>query len=587
MDVQTENPFGSTYSKRQLLGGFWRLSKPYWFSEERWAARGMLLLVVALNLAWVYLIVKVNTWYQKFYDAVQKLDEKAFWSLILYFCGLAAAAILIWVYRQFITQTLQNRWRKWMTHRFLEQWMSEKSHYLWQLSDKTTDNPDQRISEDVRDFVNNSIGLSTGLLNQVVTLASFIGILWTLSGPLDIPLGGGRSFPLPGYMAWVCLLYASAATWITHRIGRPLIALNYRQQLVEANFRFGLVRLRENGESVALSDGEAVEQAGLKGHFSYVYSNFRGIIRKNMHLGFFTIGYDQIASIFPLVVAAPRFFAKVITLGVLMQISNAFDKVKEALSWVVDNYGTLAYWRSVVERLDGFEAEVERTKAMHQAAQNVLRYSTTQGSIRLERVALSVPGNPQPLTTPLDFEFMKGHSLLISGQSGCGKSTLFRALYGIWPFAEGRVTLPENAKVMVMPQKPYLPVGTLKAAFAYPKPEAEVSEAEMARVLSTCRLDHLRGQLQVPDNWALVLSVGEQQRVAWARVFLQKPDWIFLDEATSALDEDAQVRLYAALKTQLPGTTMVSVAHRQNPEEHHESVWNLQLLTHARTIPAT
>jgi putative ATP-binding cassette transporter len=576
MKAKKEKLFGATYSNSRLFSGFWRLAKPYWVSEERWPAVGMLSLVVGLNLAWVFLMVKLNTWYQKFYDAIQKFDEKAFWALILYFCWLAAGAIFIWVFRQFFTQTLQNRWRKWMTGRLLEQWMADKSHYLWQLTEKKTDNPDQRISEDVRDFVNNSIDLSTGLLNQAVTFFSFIAILWTLSGPLKIPLGGGHSFMLPGYMAWVCLAYAGIGTWITHSIGKPLVKLNYRQQLVEANFRFALVRLRENGESVALSEGEKTEEKTLKSTFLWVYSNIKSIINKQMQLNFFSIGYDQIASVFPLVVAAPRFFAKVIGLGVLIQISNAFGKVKDAFSWVIDNYTTLAYWRSVVERLEGFEMEVKRTKEMREHARSIITGAPAGGSIMLEQLELSVPGNEAPLNKPFDRELVKGMSLLISGPSGCGKSTLLRAIYGIWPMAKGRVAIPENAKIMVMPQKSYLPVGTLKAAICYPEDENKFSRDEISGILSLCRLEHLTGRLDETENWALILSGGEQQRVAWARVFLMKPDWIFLDEATSALDESVQSALYAALKIRLPGTTVISVAHRQNPQDYHRKVWDFQ-----------
>ena len=575
MAGEKERLFGATYSNRQVLGGFWKLARPYWFSEERWSGRGLLALVVGLNLGWVYLLVWLNTWYRNFYDALQKFQARLFWHLLLEFCGVAAVAILVAVFRQFFSQTLRNRWRLWMTRRFLGDWLSDKSHYLWRLTDTKTDNPDQRISEDIRDFVDNSLGLSVGLLNQVVTLFSFIAILWTLSGPLAIPLGGGRSLSVPGYMAWACLVYAGVATWLTHRIGRPLIPLNFRQQELEANFRFGLVRLRENGEGVALSEGEAVEERDLKGHFQWVFSNMRSIIRKQMHLGFFTSAYDQAAVVFPFMVAAPRYFAKVIGFGGLLQISNAFDRVRTALSWVVENYSALAYWRSVVERLEGFEDEVERTKSMRARAASLLHEAPRGGSIRLRGVSLSLPGEGRALTSALDAEFRPGRSVLISGPSGCGKSTLLRALRGLWPFATGSFDLPAGDPVMVLPQKPYLPVGTLKAALAYPEAEEGVTDGEAAEVLELCRLDHLKPALHAADNWALVLSVGEQQRVAWARVFLRGPKWIFLDEATSALDEDAQERLYRGLKERLPGTTMVSVAHAQNPRERHQAVWEL------------
>ncbi len=306
MERREEKLFGATYSNRQLLGGFWKLAKPFWFSEERWPALGILSLVVVLTLFSVFVTVQFNSWYQTTWDDLQKFDLKGFENQMLMFCLLGALNVLSGVLGQFFTLQLQNRWRLWMTRRFLEHWLSEKSHYLWQLTEKKTDNPDQRIAEDVRDFVSNSLGLTLGLLNQVVTFFSFLTILWTMSGPLAIPLGGGRVFSLPGYMVWACLLYSIGGTWLTHKIGRPLIGLNYQQQLLEANFRFGLVRLRENGESVALSNGEKMEEQSLKGHFQWVFGNFRSIIFKQLHLGMFTNGFGQLALIVPLAVASPN-----------------------------------------------------------------------------------------------------------------------------------------------------------------------------------------------------------------------------------------------------------------------------------------
>jgi len=574
MEPSKPKLFGATYTNRQLFGGFWKLAKPFWVSEERWPAIGMLSLVVALTLFSVFLTVQFNAWYQTTWDDLQKFDAPGFWHQMLKFCILAALYITGGVFNQFYTSQLQNKWRRWMTRRFLEHWLSSKSHYLWQLTEKKTDNPDQRIAEDVRDFVSNSLALSIGLLNNVVTLFSFITILWTMSGPLAIPLGGGKVFNLPGYMAWACLFYSIVGTWLTHKIGRPLIGLNYQQQLLEANFRFSLVRLRENGESVALSEGERVEEESLKGHFQRVFGNFRSIIFKQLHLNMFTSGFGQLAIIFPLAVASPRFFAKQIGIGGLQRVMDAFGQVQNALSWVVNNYVTLAFWRSVVERLDGFEAEVQRTKEMREQALSILQPGAGE-SIRLENVVLSLPGQTQPLTKALNLEFKKGQSVLISGPSGCGKSTLLRAIYGIWPFTQGKISIPDKAQMVVMPQKPYLPVGTLRAALTYPKPENEVPETEILQALSICRLDHLKDRLGDWENWALFLSVGEQQRVSWARVFLQKPQWLFLDEATSALDEDTQKRLYDALKKELPQSTLISVAHSQNPKDFHQGIWNI------------
>ena len=563
----------TSYPWKRLVGAAWRLARPYWFFEGGLLAWSLLGLVVGLNLLEVYLSVQFNTWNRNFYDALQKFDEPAFWSLILRFSLLAAFFIGQGVSNRYFTRVLQNRWRRWMTRRTLDRWLSDKSHYLWQLSGAATDNPDQRITEDVRDFVSQSLDLSLGFLNQAVTLCSFIAILWGLSGPLQVPLAGGHIVTVPGYMAWVCLVYAVLGTWLSHRIGKPLIGLNYRQQRYEADFRFGLVRLRENGESVALSEGEEVEKRGLGAQFEWIYGNFMAIVRKQMHFNFFSVGYDQAAIIFPYLVAAPRFFAKQLTLGNLFQVADAFGQVKDALSWVVNNYPTLAFWSSVVERLDGFEDEIAHTKRLRRTALGLAGFSAKPGTLSLEGLSLSVPGGTGPLAAPLNAEFHAGSSVLISGPSGCGKSTLLRALRGLWPFAEGRILLPEGASVMVIPQKPYLPVGSLKGALAYPSPEDSVDDAAILELLPLVRLQQFAGQLHHQDNWALVLSVGEQQRVAWARVFLHRPDWLFLDEATSALDEATQNSIYEALKARLPGTTMVSVAHTHNPRAHHALVW--------------
>jgi putative ATP-binding cassette transporter len=562
-----------SYTWRLRFGGFLRLARPYWVSSERAGAWSLLALVVFLSLMEVYLSVQFNTWNRNFYDALSKFDQPAFWALIARFSILAACFILQGVFNRYFTQVLQNRWRRWMTRHVLDRWLTDKSHYLWQLEAQAADNPDQRIAEDVRDFVSQSLDLSLGLLNQAVTLCSFVVILWGLSGPLAVPLWGGRSFAVPGYMAWICLVYAAVGTWFSHRIGRPLISLNYKQQRYEADFRFGLVRLRENGESVALSEGEEAETRSLRGHFEWIYSNFMAIIRKQMHFNFFSVGYDQIAIVFPFLVAAPRYFAKRLTLGNVFQVADAFGQVKDALSWVVNNYPVLALWGSVVERLDGFESDIVRTKGMRRAALAVLGPSPEAGLLHLEALSLYLPGSDQPLTSPLSRDFAAGRSILISGPSGCGKSTLLRALRGLWPFAQGKILLPEGATVMVLPQKPYLPVGSLRAALAYPSAEDAFDAPRLAEVLALVRLSHLEARLGQDENWALILSVGEQQRVAWARVFLQGPQWLFLDEATAALDEATQDSIYAALTARLPGTTMISVAHTQSPREHHQAVW--------------
>jgi putative ATP-binding cassette transporter len=562
-----------TYPWRRLLRASWSLASPYWSSEERWIARGLLAAVLGLTLLNVYISVLLNHWHQNFYDAIQNYDQPTFWRLIGRFSYLAAIFIAAGVTNNYWSQSLQNRWRRWTTRRFLDQWLSDKSHYLWQLNGGGTDNPDQRIAEDVKDFVNQSLDLSVGLVNQAVTLVSFVGILWAISGPLAIPLPGGHSLSVPGYMAWGCLLYAGVGTWLTHRVGRKLIGLNYRQQRTEADFRFGLVRLRENGESVALSDGEAVERGSLDGLFGKAYDNFKALIRKQLHLNIFSYGYGQAAVVFPYMLLAARYFAKTITMGVFFQAADAFSTVQGALSWAVDNYSTLAYWRSVVERLEGFEREIGHTKSMRTQAESVLTEPYRQGPIRLDGLRLSLPGKDQPLTGPLNLSFEPGHSVLITGPSGCGKSTLLRALNGLWPYSQGKILLPMDGSRMTLPQKPYLPLGSLRTALCYPVSPDQVPEPELLEALELCRLGHLRPQLDVEGHWSLILSGGEQQRVAWVRVFLQKPDWLFLDEATSAMDEETQAWMYHALAGRLPRTAVISVAHSQGLRDLHQSVW--------------
>lgn len=562
------------YTWRHLLSGFWRIAKPYWTSKESFAAWSVFGLLIALALTAVYISVELNYWKLAFWDAMQKYDVHQFWPMIVTFTLWASCSVVVNVSSSFLTDVLKNRWRRWMTRNFMDQWLSDKSHYLWQLSGHATDNPDQRLAEDVRDFVSNSMDFFFGILSQLVTLVSFIVVLWVLSGVVDVPLGGGRSYPLPGFLVWGCLLYALLGTLITHLIGKPLITLNFRQQHYEANYRFGLVRLRENGESVALSNGEGAENSSLKGVFERAYLNFYALIRKQLHLDVFSASFDQASVLFPILLMAPRYFAKLIGMGAIMQGLEAFTNVNGALSWVVDNYSGLAGWSSIVERLDGFEAEVRRTKQMRAGALAIVGSSPRDGSVLLKGLSLSVPGRKEPLFPPLDREFKPGTSVLITGPSGCGKSTFMRAVSGVWPFSRGHVLLPEGASVMVIPQKPYLPVGSLRGCLAYPAEAASVEESRLLDVLALVHLGHLNGDLDVEEHWGLILSVGEQQRVAWARVFLHAPQWLFLDEATSALDEATQESIYRALKERLPGTTMLSVAHAHNPAAQHQSVWN-------------
>lgn len=549
---------------RAFLRDVWALTRPYWFSEDRWAGRGLLAVVLAMTLGMVYLNVQFNEWYKLFYNALQARDAHAFWHQLGRFAILAAIFIVLAVYQVYLRQMLQIRWREWLTTRYLKDWLGNQTYYRMELLGGGTDNPDQRISRDLDQFVGQTLTLSIGLLNAVVTLASFVGILWTISGPLVVPVGG-TTVTIAGYMVWAAVLYAIAGTWLTHRIGRPLIRLNYDQQRYEADFRFGLVRLRENTEGIALYKGEDGEREILGNSFQYVVKNWWGIMLRQKSLTWFTSFYGQLAVIFPFLVASPRYFAGTISLGVLVQISSAFGQVQGSLTWFVDAYTSLAEWKATVDRLTGFTATMEEHKAA--GAQPVLTRESGAPDIAVEGLRLALPQG-QTLLDSVDLRIEPAQSVLISGPSGTGKSTLFRALAGIWPYGEGTIRMPSDERVLFVPQKPYLPLGTLRTVVSYP--QAPPPDPEITAALESVGLRELCPRLDEEQNWALQLSPGEQQRLAAARALLAKPDWLFLDEATSAMDEPAEAKVYEVLRERLPDTALVSIGHRPSLKAFHE-----------------
>lgn len=552
----------------------WSLIKPYWGSEEKFSAWILLAAVVGLTLAMVYMNVLFNDWYNLFYNALQEKNVEEFWKQIMRFCMLAAIYIAMAVYAFYLNQMLQIRWRRWMTDNYLKQWLAERTYYRMQLAGNPADNPDQRIAEDLKLFVDDSLNLSLGLLNAVVTLVSFVGILWALSGPLTIPLGGSE-FVVAGYMVWAAVLYAVVGTWLTHKIGKPLIGLNFNQQRYEADFRFGLIRFRENSESVALYRGETDELKNFGGRFASVVDNWWRIMKRQKILISFTVGYNQIANIFPFVVAAPRYFSGAIPLGGLMQISNAFGQVQGALSWFIGAYNTFATWKATSDRLLGFHYSIEQAK---RDAANESGVALRQGDgddLVIDAVALGLPDG-QPLIAASQVSISAGESLLIRGPSGSGKSTLFRAIAGIWPFGSGTITKPKNFRVLFLPQRPYLPIGRLIDVVCFPNTEGAYPAEQVASALADCGLPHLAGRLEESRHWALELSPGEQQRIAFARALLHKPAWLFLDEATSALDETFEAKLYRLLRERLPATTIVSIGHRHALVDFHARTLELK-----------
>src|SRR5215813_3678009 len=559
-------------TKRRFLRQAWELAWPYWNSEEKWAARGLLFAVVALNLVTVGLNVRLNRWNNDFYDALQQYDWVEFWRQFGIFAIIACSLIVVAVYSLYLRQILHIRWRRWLTDRFLRKWLEDQSYYRIQLHQATTDNPDQRISDDLDRFATITLALSLGLLSSFVTLVSFLSILWTLSGALAIPLGGGAAIDIPGYMVFAALIYAVGGTLLTRWIGHPLIQLNFDQQRYEADFRFSMVRLRENAENVAFYGGEAREFDTFEARFARIVANWWGIIKRRKKLTWFTTGYTQLAIIFPLMVAAPRYFAKAIQLGGLMQIVSAFGQVQEALSFIISSYTEIAEYQSVVRRLSGFQERLNEIAA-HCEAPQPIEIERRGPGVEVDMLDLNLPDG-QLLRPNISLAASPGESLLITGASGLGKSTLLRAIAGLWPFGRGRIRVTDG-RCLFLPQRPYLPLGTLADALVYPHSARELPRDSLVEALRAVGLPELVDHLDEEANWAQRLSIGEQQRLAFARVLLARPEVVFLDEATSALDEAAEISLYRLLREAPWQPTIVSVGHHGNLRRFHDVVVDL------------
>ncbi|MFT3812527.1 MAG: ABC transporter ATP-binding protein/permease [Acidovorax sp.] len=555
-----------------ILPQAWALSSPYFGSERKWSARGLLAAIVALNLAAVYMLVQINEWNRLFYDALQQRNESVFWTQLGRFALIALAYIVIAVYKFYLTQRLQLDWRRWLTQRMMARWLEHKAFYRLELArfqaKELPDNPDQRIQEDLNLFTTYTVSLAMGVLNAAVTFVSFVGILWSLSAGVGLDLFG-RHWEVPGFMLWVAVLYCLAGTAITFWVGRPQVQLNYRQQRLEADFRHRLVRVREHSEAIALEDGERVEGQQLGLRFSDALANYLTLIKQQKNLIWFTTFFGQAAVVFPFIVAAPRFFSGAIQLGELMQIASAFGRVQDSLSWIVDNYSDIAAWRATTERLSGFEASLT-------AQGDAVALRPAPGErLHAEGLDVQLP-NGAALLRGATLNAAPGDAILVSGPSGSGKSTLLRAFAGIWPFARAAgATRPRDA--MFIPQRPYFPDGPLRDALAYPEPAARYTDDALRHALNDALLPQLAGRLDDAGAWNAMLSGGEQQRLAIARVLLKRPAWVLADEATSALDTPAERTLYQRLAalTQERGGALVSVAHRDSVQAFHRTRWRL------------
>ena len=555
---------------RQFFKDVWLLTKSYWQSEEKKKACFLLACILALTLGIVYMLVLLNQWNNSFYSALQNYETEKIFDELIHFSWLAAIYIVLAVYSYYLQQMLILNWRRWLTVRFLDIWLKNKTYYNLQMFGKDTDNPDQRISEDVRLFVEMTLSFTIGIIKSLCTFASFVFILYKMSGPLSFTVFG-TTLTIQGYLFWAALIYSIIGTYITHLVGRKLVQLNFVQQRYEADFRFSMIRLRESAESVAFYRGEQQEAGVFKNRFKLLLDNFWRLVNKQKQLVWLNSGYSQIAIIFPFVAAMNRYLNREFTLGGLMQVSNAFGYVQSSLSYFIDMYTAIAQWQAVVMRLTYFGNH------MQEVAQDADRFHlerfATSKKVSADAMQVNLP-NGTPLLEKITFSLNQGENVLIKGISGSGKSTLLRAIAGIWPFVEGKINLPERNQLMFIPQKPYIPLGTLREALLYPGSKP-VSDDELRLLLARCQIGYLQDKLDLTADWSHVLSVAEQQRLAFVRAHIQQPIWLFLDEATSALDEETEAKMYSLLAEFLTMTTVVSVGHRSTLNKYHQKVLRL------------
>lgn len=550
-----------------LIKKIWHLTQGYLSSAEKKTAYLYLAGLVVLTISTVYIQVLLNEWYNNFYSSLQAYDAEAIIHYLWVFTGLAFIHIILAVYAYYLRQLLSIKWRRWMTDQYIHSWMDQKKYYYLQLFGGTTDNPDQRISEDIKMFVDYFLQFTVGLLKAGLTLVAFIVILWNLSESitftiLDIPI------TIPHYLVWAAIIYAVIGTTATHLVGHRLARLRYVQQRFEANFRFAMVRLREHAQSIAFYNGEQSESVILNGRFRSLLNNFIDIIRKEKQLVWLTSGYSQLAIIFPLLVSIPAYLRKTINLGGLMQIASAFGRVQDSLSYFVDMYTQLAEWCSVVNRLSEFTKHMDTVTT----EADTTAYSTKSGTdFYGKNISIRLPDGT-PLLENFSFHLQPEENVLIRGANGAGKSTFLRVLADLWPFVTGELEHPEKKDIFFIPQKSYLPLGTLRNALLYPFENKDISDETLAQALHLVQLDSLIPCVNEEEDWSNILSGGEVQRIAFARVFLHRPAWLILDEATSAIDEQTERKIFNELKNSLPHTTLISVGHRGSLDAFHQKI---------------
>ncbi|HEY4801671.1 MAG TPA: ABC transporter ATP-binding protein/permease [Paraburkholderia sp.] len=566
------NPSSSPATRQPDSISAWSLIKPYWVSEERRTAWALLMTIIAMDLILVGINARLNTWNRDFYNALEGRNVREFPQLMLVFSALAFTFVAISVYNRYLRQMLGFRWRQWLTTRYLQEWLGDGTFYRIER-DRLADNPDQRIAVDLDSFATTTLSLTLDLLSTLETLVWFSTVLWSTGGALAVMIGG-TPVQIPGYMLWAAIIYAIAGSLVTNKVGHPLVSINYQLQRVEADFRFGLIRVRENAEQIAFYDGMRAEELTARDLFSRIRDNWWRVMKYTRRYSVVLNFYGQIADIFPIVVASPRYFAGLFSFGTLMQISDAFGSVSESLSWFINNYDTFAQWRATANRLREFKRVMQQPHLKESVSpatehSGINLHYVDESKLATHNLTLALP-NGETLASVRDIAIKPGSRWLVRGPSGSGKSTFLRSLAGLWPFGNGSIDAPVNARMMFIPQQSYLPAGTLKTVLTYPSASASFSDEACREALRLCRLaDHVE-RLHESNYWWRILSPGEQQWLAAARVLMHKPNYVFLDEATSALDSENEAHLYRLLIERLPTSAIVSVTHRQSLARFHQ-----------------
>ncbi|MHC5352515.1 ABC transporter ATP-binding protein/permease [Metapseudomonas furukawaii] len=537
---------------------FWQIAGPYLSPKRSWRPLLAFTLLLVLTLFSVRMNVLFSFWYNGFYSALQGLDQKAFWYFLGIFSVLATIHVLRALFTYYVTQAFNIHWRVWLNDRLTADWMKGDAYYRGQFLAEPVDNPDQRIELDVNSFVNGSVSLALGAVSALVSLVAFTGILWGLSAPFE--LGGVE---IPRAMVFAVYIYVIVATWIAFRLGRPLIRLNFLNEKLTANFRYALMRLREYAENVAFYQGTAIERGTLLGRFSALIGNVWALVYRTLKFDGFNLAVSQVAVIFPFILQAPRFFSGAIKLGDVMQTSQAFGQVQDSLSFFRSSYDTFAQYRATLDRLTGF---LDANEDARELPRVVTREATD--SLRIEGMDVLRPDGHR-LLADLNLALQPGQALLIKGPSGSGKTTLLRSLAGLWPYAEGEVQRPGGHQALFLSQRPYLPLGDLRTAIAYPNTSTPDDDERLKQALRRVNLAHLAEHLDLSQDWTRILSIGEQQRLAFARVLFNQPRIVFLDESTSAMDEGLEHALYSLLREELGDTLLVSVGHRATLTQFH------------------